>query len=182
MKRGGIIELIQLNMKNNKMNYSMQSLLLISMFLLLSCNTQNKGSAETTNNVAVDTPETQQIKNEQSGSDKNDFTGEWNWEKNNDSKDFTVKIGLRNDSLFTSYCCIIQQGLKMDCPENDEYSFVVPKPSGNYFTASFKSYFSSSIGKVKLSLKDGKLIWEILEAPKGEFYCPSTAIMIKQNN
>ena len=68
----------------------------------------------------------------------------------------------------------------MDCTEKGQYSAIIPKTAESYLIFNFKSSFSLTNGKAKISLKENKLIWEIIESPKGEFYCPTHALMMKQ--
>lgn len=108
------------------------------------------------------------------------FEGEWEWEKNDLNQAFSITIIKQRDSLYVSYCSIAQQGNKIDCPMENEYSFKVPKSVGNSFESEFKTYFSSSLGKVRLTLLNNKLEWKIIKEAEGEFYCPLKALMIKE--
>ena len=113
--------------------------------------------------------------------DSEKFTGSWEWEENNLNQSFSIDVISKNDSLYFSYCCVMQRGNKIDCSsEKDDYSFKVKNTEKLSFEAEFKTYFSFAKGKVKLTLQKDKLIWEIVEYTKGEYYFPTNAILKRQ--
>jgi len=145
-------------------------IILISSIAILSCSQPVK--EKLFNNEAIS----------QSGFNyEHGFDGYWEWEKNNDNQDFSIDIKIINNKLFLSYCCVMQEGQKIDCPDNDgnQYSLTVLQPDEGFFQSSFKSYYNELLGEVKISLVGEKLIWEIIKTPGSNFFCPNKATFKK---
>jgi hypothetical protein len=109
---------------------------------------------------------------------KPDFTGNWSWTQNNKHETFTLEIVANGDKLYGSYCSIARDGNRIDCSD-EETSFIIPIPDTGSFITTFTSYYSMTKGKIKITVKGKNLIWEVIESPKGEFYCPQTATLIR---
>ena len=104
--------------------------------------------------------------------------GKWVWEKDSMEHTFNVTIKKENDYYTGSYCAIAQSGEKIDCGLEGEPSFKIENLNTNEFIVVFKTYFSETIGKVKLRFENNKLYWEIIEEPEGEYYCPNIAVLV----
>lgn len=117
-----------------------------------------------------------------SGQQKCSICGDWKWEKNDETRDFTLQI-LQQDSIIVGkHCYILDSGNKMDCsPENDDFSFKAEIPSTDSLTFKIRSYYSNESGIVSLKYMNGKIYWKLKQLPKGEFYLPREAILIKNN-
>lgn len=107
------------------------------------------------------------------------FAGQWQWTKNSDRNTFSVSFSQKNDSLIGFYCTVARGGAKIDCADEAGESFKVPLPPGNTFEVEFTSNFSGEKGKAKFLLDSGKLNWWITQVPKGEFYAPVDAILVR---
>ncbi|MDD5067318.1 MAG: hypothetical protein PHF84_09755 [bacterium] len=107
------------------------------------------------------------------------YEGIWAWEKNNGSRDFSVKIINNGKYYIGTYCAVVNNGGRIDCSENDTPSFQFKNTQNDIITTEFKTYYTESTGKVKLTFHKNKLTWEIIKEPKGEYYCPKKAILYK---
>ncbi|WP_207428617.1 hypothetical protein [Pedobacter sp. SYSU D00535] len=110
------------------------------------------------------------------------FEGEWEWEDNDLEHNFVLKIIRSGNYLKGSYCSVMKKGLKIDCAEENAISFAGPIPATTTFIVPFKSAFSELTGKLQLTFDGFNILWEILEQPRGEFYVPKQAILIKDRN
>jgi len=113
---------------------------------------------------------------------ENSITGEWVWGKNSKEATFSVTIQKEGNSYVGRYCAVALSGAKIDCnvediPVLNFPSFKIENVQGNEFVADFKTYFSEATGKVKIRIKGNIMYWEIIEEPKGEYYCPNVAIL-----
>jgi hypothetical protein len=109
--------------------------------------------------------------------------GEWKWEKNDEKHDFTLQIFQKDSFIYGRHCYILDYGNKMDCYlRNDDYSFKIKFSDikSDSFSIKIKSYYSKNYGIVNLKLKDKKIYWNLLIIPKGEFYLPTEAILVKR--
>ena len=81
-----------------------------------------------------------------------------------------------SNAYLATYCAVARSGLKIDCSPNQEnsFKFLLNEP----FT--FKTHYSGKPGTAKISLQNGKLIWQIIKEPNGEHYAPANAILSKQ--
>jgi hypothetical protein len=142
------------------------TILTIALLLSIGCNA-NKDS-QLTNNKLIQNNNTNLYS----------FEGNWAWDKNNNNNDFSIKIKKEGQFLMGSYCGVFQQGQRIDC-NNDGFSFKLEYPVANEFVTNFKTNFSSANGKVKIKIEKDILIWEVIEKPQGEFYCPLKANLIR---
>jgi len=108
------------------------------------------------------------------------FVGEWNWEKNSATKDFSLTIKQSGGKLIGTYCYTLNSGDKVDCAGDATISFSVPLPSGNSFVAAFASTHSQTKGLVQITFDGTYLIWTITKEPTGEYYSPMSAKLIRQ--
>ncbi len=106
--------------------------------------------------------------------------GQWSWEKNDDKHDFSLNIYMKDGILNGSHCYVLNGGEKMDCPDNkDQSSFSMSNFRYDTITVSIRSFYSGKTGKIKLEIKNGKLYWKLVKPPKGEYYFPKEAILVK---
>ncbi|MBU1075893.1 MAG: hypothetical protein KKH98_01280 [Spirochaetes bacterium] len=115
-----------------------------------------------------------------SSSNNQGYEGRWIWEKNNNNQDFSLTIKKENNIYYGSHCGIFLKGNRIDCSENNETSFKFIDTKGNEIITDFISFYSRAKGKIKLKLKKDKLIWEIIQPPKDNYYCPLKATLIKK--
>lgn len=109
---------------------------------------------------------------------KNSITGHWVWEKNSKEAKFSVIITKEDNSYIGSYCAVTLSGAKIDCDVYGDFpSFKIENVQGNEFVVDFKTYFSEATGKVKIRIEGDTMYWEVIEEPKGEYYCPNVAIL-----
>jgi hypothetical protein len=113
------------------------------------------------------------------GIHKSPFIGKWESNKSNDNATFNIDIKQIKDKLTGTYCATAQKGNKVDCAEGSDISFEVPVPLKNSFTCTFTSGYNGSKGLARLSIAGKYLVWTIIKAPKGEYYCPATAKLVK---
>ncbi len=86
-------------------------------------------------------------------------------------------VGATDSNTYSAtYCAVAMSGSRIDCSPNQEnvFKFVLNEP----FT--FKTHYSGNLGTAKISLSNGKLIWEIIKKPNGEHYAPANAMLSKQ--
>lgn len=110
------------------------------------------------------------------------FIGNWKWERNSDKGEFNISFSQKGDSIIGNYCAIAQAGERIDCFDKGEYSFrfLIPGSNSNQIEFKFRTAYSNTFGKAKITLGNKNLLWEILEKPKGEFYAPLKAVLIKE--
>jgi len=106
--------------------------------------------------------------------------GSWRWEKNDERHDFLLEISIKDSLIFGRHCYILDSGNKMDCSmESTDASFKTQISVADSMTVIIRSYYSNQKGLVKLELKNKKLYWTLIKAPKGEYYLPKNAILLK---
>jgi hypothetical protein len=67
----------------------------------------------------------------------------------------------------------------MDCSTDSRASFRIEGKSIDSVLVTVTSFFSNQNGRVKLVKKNGKLYWSLVDAPKGEYYFPHQAILVR---
>ena len=108
--------------------------------------------------------------------------GNWKWEKNDDKRDFTLQVMKLDSIIVGKHCYIVDSGNKMDCSAQDnDYSFKSAIPNSDSLTVKIRSFYSNEVGIVSIKYYKGKIYWKLLQLPKGEFYLPREAILIKNN-
>jgi len=110
------------------------------------------------------------------------FSGNWKWERNSDKGEFTISFSQKGDTVIGNYCAIAQAGERIDCFDKGEYSFrfLISGSNSTRIEFKFKTAYSNTYGKAKITLENNKLLWEIIEKPKGEFYAPLKAVLLKE--
>jgi hypothetical protein len=107
----------------------------------------------------------------------NFLAGKWRWEKNSKRATFSVTITKKGNSYIGNYCAVALSGA-IDCNVYDDFSsFKIENAQGNEFTVVFKAYFSEASGKVKIRIEGDKMYWQVVEKPKGKYYCPDVAVL-----
>jgi hypothetical protein len=103
-----------------------------------------------------------------------DISGSWNWTSDNESN-ITQIVIIKVDSVNYKgyYCSVFNAGKKIDC--TDEFNvtnIAISKMEKNVFVGSFKSSYSNTKGKLRLTFleRSSNLTLEIIEKPNGEFY------------
>lgn len=108
------------------------------------------------------------------------FSGDWEWEKNSETRMFFVNIEEKDGYYVGRYSAIAHDGMFIDSDyDDDDYSFVIEKLFTDEAIVDFLTYYSRTKGKVKLSILDGKLYWDIIEEPDGLYFCPNNAVLIR---
>lgn len=106
--------------------------------------------------------------------------GEWRWEKNDEQHDFSVQISMQDGFLLGKHCYILDYGNKIDCSsEREDESFKVSYRGIDSVQMNIRSYYSGLLGVAEIKMKNGKLHWKLINAPKGEYYLPKEALLIK---
>jgi hypothetical protein len=99
--------------------------------------------------------------------------GEWRWEKNDEQHDFSVQISMQDGFLLGKHCYILDYGNKIDCSsEREDVSFKVSYRGIDSVQMNIRSCYSGTLGVAEIKLKNGKLHWKLINAPKGEYYLP----------
>jgi hypothetical protein len=83
-----------------------------------------------------------------------------------------------------SYCFITQEGNRIDCDSDDSQENLegTVDASGSHATVHFYSFFGAKNGVAELSIHDGKLHWDVVKAPTGDFfYGPDKAALTKED-
>lgn len=110
------------------------------------------------------------------------FCGNWKWEKNDEKRDFTLQISKQDSIIQGKHCYVLDSGNKMDCAlENNDFSFKSKITNSDSIVIKIKSYYSNEIGMVSLKYFNGRIFWKLLQAPKGEYYLPREAILLKDH-
>lgn len=104
------------------------------------------------------------------------ISGEWVWE-NSEASTFTIKINKVSNYYIGTYFAVAESGMKIDGDVDDTPSFKFDKLNKMEAIVTFKAYFSETTGKAKLKYENDKLLWEIIEEPNGEYYCPNYAVL-----
>jgi hypothetical protein len=146
----------------------MKKILIVAIVLLcVACSQQERPQRGTMKPLTKD-----------SADNDMDLTGKWVWEKNSKEAKFSVFILKDNNSYIGNYCAVALSGAKIDCNVYDDFpSFKIEKAQGNEFIVVFKTYFSEVTGKVKIRIEGNKMYWQVVEQPKGEYYCPDVAVL-----
>lgn len=119
----------------------------------------------------------------------NNISGKWQYvKKSPDSKVpeemFTLNIVQNGNDIKAQYCAIANSGGKIDCENGEEFNVKGIVKDGK-ITAEFYSFFGSSRDKGSVEIiinNDNTLQWKVIQAPKGEFYAPDTAILTRKNS
>ena len=151
------------------------SILISSFFILLSCKqNDNKKNVTLENKISV-------LQN--SENNLNDLLGNWEIKSNAENSNTFSLILLKNPkgSLEGFYCAVVRNGNKIDCSPNKEINIKEIKKQNNEYLVSFKSFFGAVNGEAKISLINGKLHWQVIKKPIGEFYCPLDVYLIKKD-
>jgi hypothetical protein len=108
------------------------------------------------------------------------FCGTWRWEKNDEHHDFSIELSLKDGLLLGRHCYVLNSGNKMDCSNGGkEFSIKIELPKNDTVTLKVKSFYSGEVGIAHLEIKEGKLFWKLVKAPKGEYYFPKQAVLIR---
>ncbi len=106
------------------------------------------------------------------------FVGQWAWEKSDDDNSFSLHIYQKGDSLIGTYCGLVKKGSKMDCAiDSTDIAFWFRNTNQKSVEFTFQSYREDDKGKASLTLENGNLIWEKIEAPSTEHYAWDVAVM-----
>ena len=104
----------------------------------------------------------------------------WNSDKGNDNLEFYIE-NTDDQTIKGNYCSVFSEGDKIDCSSDleNETNFILKKTSINTYQGIFKSNFSSTEGVLKIvfNTRNDKIKLEIIEAPKGEYYLPKSAVL-----
>lgn len=108
-------------------------------------------------------------------------SGNWEWEKDSEVSAFSVIIEQMGGHYIGRYIAVAHGGEHIDARlEDDDPSFNIEKPDNGavivYFITS-----GGAIGKVKLRFLNDKLYWDIVEEPDGIYYCPQSAVLLRDN-
>jgi hypothetical protein len=108
------------------------------------------------------------------------FAGRWSYTSPRTS--FLIIITQKESALSGTHCSTMAAGRKIDCYlEATDISITGTVTDANLVTVTFKSFFSETSGKATLKkISPTQIEWTITEAPKGEFYLPSKAVLIKK--
>jgi hypothetical protein len=108
------------------------------------------------------------------------FSGRWSYSSARTS--FLVILTQKGSALSGTHCCTMAAGRKIDCYlEATDISITGTVTDANLVTVTFKSFFSETSGKATLKrISPTQIEWTITEAPKGEFYLPSKAVLTKK--
>ncbi|MCP9201598.1 hypothetical protein MKO06_16935 [Gramella sp. GC03-9] len=108
--------------------------------------------------------------------------GVWFWNSENGRNSLELRILKVDDkSVEGNYCSVFNNGEKIDCNSEleNEVNFLLNKTSENTYQGTFTSHYSSANGLLKIIHipLNKKMIFEIIEAPKGEYYLPEKAVL-----
>ena len=145
--------------------------ILVLVLLCFACSQQKKPEGDTAKLLTKD-----------SADQAVSLTGHWVWEENSKEATFSVTIMKEGNAYIGRYCAVALSGNRIDCndegfPESNYPSFIIKNLPGNEFTVNFKTYYSESTGKVKIRIEGEKMYWEVVEKPKGQYFCPDVAVL-----
>jgi hypothetical protein len=102
------------------------------------------------------------------------FVGFWSSEDNDDQNTFSLRIWQSRDTLYGGYCSVVRDGEKIDCgiqyDDKWDLAFLITNPTESTFETAFRTHFSETYGRVRLTLRGDTIFWRMLEAPSGEHY------------
>lgn len=112
-----------------------------------------------------------------SASINENLLGVWCWDLNNNEQAFSITIKEHSGKFYGGYDSVVDFGAKID--DNDN-AFSFTQIRNSTVKMEIKSGIDGSIGIVQLNvLKNHKIKWAVIHAPKGEFYAPKKAILHK---
>ena len=93
---------------------------------------------------------------------------------------FSIKLKIEeNDKVHGELCSIIHYGNKIDCPILFSSTLI-----DNKIKVHFDSNFGGTNGLAVITLQGNNLSWDLIKAPKGEYYFVKKALLLpeKTNN
>ena len=108
--------------------------------------------------------------------------GTWFWNSDNENESLELNVErVDNRTIKGNYCSVFHNGGKIDCSSELENvtNFILSEISKNTYQGTFTSNFSSTNGILKIIFNplNNKILLEIVEAPKGEYYLPKIAVL-----
>jgi len=117
--------------KINKMK-KVSALLIIGMFFIFGC--------------------------QQKSTNSNEFIiGSWNYIYNSSRQDYSLTLELVNDTLKGSHCFVANNGNKIDCAEESDFTITCKKRNDN-FTGKFHSTYTNNNYNITLEFINDTLV------------------------
>lgn len=109
------------------------------------------------------------------------FVGEWDKPSMASNGTFSISLAQTDSTIIGQYCAVTKNGHKIDCDveKNPNITGIVDGRSGRA-NLTFSSFFGATTGKATITLQNGQLIWHIIEVPRGEFYAPLNAVLLRK--
>jgi len=107
-------------------------LFIISGFLMFGCQQKNTNSKEF-------------------------IIGSWNYIHNSSSQDYSLTLDLENDTLIGNHCFIANNGNKIDCAGENDFTLTCKK-NNDLFSGKFHSTYSNNYYNLTLKFSNDTLI------------------------
>ncbi|HSP40439.1 MAG TPA: hypothetical protein VLN46_03325 [Gillisia sp.] len=112
-----------------------------------------------------------------------DISGSWSWNSKEGSNMFTIDLIQANENDFRgNHCSVFLSGDRIDCNDTkDEFTVVLVKKAENIFQGSIRSGYSYATGNVHLQFlpEENTMLFTLKTAPKGEYYMPIEARLVR---
>ncbi len=103
------------------------------------------------------------------------FSGQWCWDKDSDVSAFSIVINKVSGMYRGGYCSVTLSGNRID---DNDMAFSFKATDKNIIKTKLKAGITGNIGLIQLeNFNDKKLVWLVLQEPKGEIYVPQKAIL-----
>jgi hypothetical protein len=103
------------------------------------------------------------------------------WSISSTTCEFNIKLYQNGNSLYGTHCSVMENGNRIDCVDDDDYSITGTITDPNQVSINFHSYSSETDGEATIKrLTDTTLEWKITKKPTGEFYIPDSIVLNKE--
>ena len=115
-----------------------------------------------------------------------DFSGSWSFDGLTDIDvgepaqcTFTLKLKQYGNKLSGDYIAVALDGRRIDFDE-DGGNKIIGVINGNTADVQFESGSWGGKGRAKITHMGNRLMWEIAETTKPDFWCPKKVILVKK--
>lgn len=111
-----------------------------------------------------------------------ELEGNWAYEKPDSTLTFVLALKQLGDSVYGNYCAIYQAGRRIDCSDDTLEINIRGKILSDSALVYFESFFGATDGIASLKKNGNKLIWQIIQEPRGEsYYAPPDAVLHRRD-
>ncbi|KOF03865.1 hypothetical protein OB69_04750 [Roseivirga seohaensis subsp. aquiponti] len=114
---------------------------------------------------------------------QNNYSGQWEWIKNDDTSTFNLELNELNTFVTGTHCISALNGNKSDCVgiiDEDEIS-IKGSITNNVLKVTFKGSFADGEGQAEIRfISADKIEWKVTKKIAGENYFPQQATLVKR--